>query len=187
MSKLPSMPLFVDAYLADTTHLTLEEHGAYLLLLMAMWRREGSVPDDDTMTARMLGLSPRAWLRLKPRLMPLLCIYGPEGAKSLTQKRLQVEWNKSIENSLRQSEKGKAGAKAKWQQKQLLADGRGNGTRYGRSSAPISNRDISSTSLQDAAREEASNGAAPPAGQDKASEASGVAHLLDTPLMRRTA
>ena len=39
MSKLTSMPFLVDAYIADTTHLSLEEHGAYLLLLFAMWRR----------------------------------------------------------------------------------------------------------------------------------------------------
>ena len=47
MSKAPSMPMYWDAYIADTTHLSTEEHGAYLLLLAAMWRRDGSVPDDD--------------------------------------------------------------------------------------------------------------------------------------------
>ena len=57
MSTAPIMPLFPDAYLADTTHLTTEEHGAYLLLLMAMWRRSGKVPNDDADLARIVGLS----------------------------------------------------------------------------------------------------------------------------------
>jgi uncharacterized protein YdaU (DUF1376 family) len=128
MSKLPSMKFYVDAYMADTTHLTLEEHGAYLLLLMNMWRRNGALASDDAMLARMLGLQPRAWHRLKPRLWPLLTEYGPEGAKMVSQKRLQVEWNKAVENLLRQSQKGKAGAKARYEKDQALRPGRGYGT-----------------------------------------------------------
>jgi len=34
MSKAPTMPMYWDAYIADTTHLTLEQHGA------------GNVPND---------------------------------------------------------------------------------------------------------------------------------------------
>jgi uncharacterized protein YdaU (DUF1376 family) len=85
MSKYPSMPLFIDAYLADTTHLTAEEHGAYLLLLMAMWRRNGSVPNDDHDLARICCVAPKRWSRVKQRLMPFLRLTG---ADELTQKRL---------------------------------------------------------------------------------------------------
>lgn len=66
------MPMYWDAYLADTTHLTTEEHGAYLLLLGAMWRRNGWVPDDDKDNARILGMTTGKWRKVKARLMPFL-------------------------------------------------------------------------------------------------------------------
>lgn len=66
-SAAPAIPLFGDAYLADTFHLTLEEHGAYLKLLMIAWRMEGcALPNDDTRLAQMLGVSKAKWAKLKP-------------------------------------------------------------------------------------------------------------------------
>lgn len=82
------MPMFWDAYLADTTHLSTEEHGAYLLLLGAMWRRNGSVPDNDRDNARILGLTPAKWRQIKGRLAPLLIIDNGQ----ITQKNLQKIW-----------------------------------------------------------------------------------------------
>ncbi len=107
MSKLTSMPFLVDAYIADTTHLSLEEHGAYLLLLFAMWRREGFLPDIDADNARLLGVPVKHWLKLKERLAPFLIVANGR----LTQKRLQHQWNWAVEQRNRQAAKGSKGGK----------------------------------------------------------------------------
>jgi uncharacterized protein YdaU (DUF1376 family) len=96
MSKAPAMPMFWDAYLADTTHLTTEEHGAYLLLLAAMWRRNGSVPDDDKDNARILGLTPAKWRKVKARLVSTVSGFRVENG-SITQEKLQKIWKNTQE------------------------------------------------------------------------------------------
>ncbi len=47
MAALPYMPLYVADYLADTSHLTALEHGAYLILIMNYWQRGKPLPADD--------------------------------------------------------------------------------------------------------------------------------------------
>jgi uncharacterized protein YdaU (DUF1376 family) len=107
MSQAPSLPLFVDAYLADTTHLSTEEHGAYLLLLMAMWRRGGSVPDDDTDNARMVGLPVRKWRQVRARLSPFLVL----GNGEISQKRLRKEWEFVVNRSNAARQNGSLGGR----------------------------------------------------------------------------
>ena len=57
MARFPALPLWTDAYLADTpgpSPETWAHHGLYLILLMAAWRRPNcDLPDDDD------------WLRLQ--------------------------------------------------------------------------------------------------------------------------
>jgi uncharacterized protein YdaU (DUF1376 family) len=70
MSAYPSLPLFTDAFLADTGHLSAQETGAYLLLLMVAWRNEGCrLPDMDEDLAAWARVDMRTWKRLKPRIM----------------------------------------------------------------------------------------------------------------------
>lgn len=69
MAQFPMFPLWTDAYLADTTHLTTFEHGAYLLLLISMWRAKGCrLPDNDKLLARYAGTSLNHWAKAKPTL-----------------------------------------------------------------------------------------------------------------------
>lgn len=77
MAEFPALPFYTDAYLADTRHLTTEEHGAYLLLLLCAWRTRGcALKDDDRFLARTVGVSPQRWRKLKPALMEFFDVSG---------------------------------------------------------------------------------------------------------------
>lgn len=70
MAEHPALPLWTDAYIGDTAHLSLEQHGAYLKLLMFAWRRRDcALPDDDRQLANVVGVSTRQWRKLKPVVM----------------------------------------------------------------------------------------------------------------------
>lgn len=108
----PAIPLFGDAYLADTRHLSLEEHGAYLQLMMIAWRIDGcSLPDDDSRLARMLGVTPKKWAKLKPTVMAFWALEN--GA--WTQKRLTKERRFVAEKS----EQNRAAINARWEANRL--------------------------------------------------------------------
>ena len=70
MAQFPALPLWTDAYLADTGHLSGVESGAYLHLLIAAWRTPTcSLPDDDVRLARWARFNMRIWKRIKPTVM----------------------------------------------------------------------------------------------------------------------
>ena len=103
------MQLYVADYLGDTRHLTTEQHGAYLLLLMAMWRADGVLPADDGKLARMAGLTVARWRKISE---DVLAFFTPcDGG--ITQARLAAELTIANEKSQKRSQSGKAGARAK--------------------------------------------------------------------------
>lgn len=65
MTARPWMPLYVADYLADTSHLSAAESGAYLHLIMHYWLNEG-LPTDDRLLARITKLSPTQWKAVRP-------------------------------------------------------------------------------------------------------------------------
>lgn len=90
MSRKPShLPLFPDAYHRDTTHLTTEEHGAYLLLLMAAWGSDDcSLPNDERRLAALTKLPVARWRKIAPTVLEFWTI----DRGRIRQGRLTKEW-----------------------------------------------------------------------------------------------
>lgn len=109
MSAPPYMKLYIADYHGDTTHLDCREHGAYLLLLMAMWRAGGKLPLDDTKLAKLAKLSRTEWDEIRDTV---LAFFKRRGAV-LTHKRLAAE----LEHYGDVIEKRKTAAKARGQKK----------------------------------------------------------------------
>jgi len=57
-----------DAYTGDTAHLTCEEHGAYLLLILAYYRSEKPLPATDRALSSITKLPMDRWIECKPTL-----------------------------------------------------------------------------------------------------------------------
>jgi uncharacterized protein YdaU (DUF1376 family) len=70
------MQLYTSDYLADTAHLTTEEHGAYLLLLMNYWQRGKPLDNTDGRLAHVARLSAERWQEVEPILAEFFMIEG---------------------------------------------------------------------------------------------------------------
>lgn len=105
----PFMQLYVADYLGDTRHLTTEQHGAYLLLLMTMWRSDGRLPNDDKKLARIASCTPSRWAKIRDEVMEFFVVEGDE----ITNPRLMFELKKASEKSIKRAEAGTKGGRAK--------------------------------------------------------------------------
>lgn len=87
MSSPPYMQFYIGDYLKDTHHLSVTEHGAYLLLLINCWRLGGYLPADDAQLMRLARCNQRQWGLVKETV---LAFFEPT-ENGLTQGRLLRE------------------------------------------------------------------------------------------------
>jgi uncharacterized protein YdaU (DUF1376 family) len=105
----PYMPIYVGDYLADTQHLTATEHGAYLLLLMCMWRAGGVLPNDEMKLSRCAKLTMDKWRRIAPTVLVFFTIDGAE----ISHKRISKELSRYEKTKLARGGAGLLGNRAK--------------------------------------------------------------------------
>lgn len=118
MSAPPFMPFYIADYLGDTQHLSTEQHGAYTLLLFAMWRAGGEISSDPKMLARIVRMSPAKWERTAG---VVLAFFDIENG-TISHGRLSHELEKANKKSIVRSTSGKRGAEAKALKKQKSAE-----------------------------------------------------------------
>jgi uncharacterized protein YdaU (DUF1376 family) len=87
------MPLYIGDYLADTIHLSTEQHGAYLLMLMFYWKN-GPLPNDPATLQQITKLSADAWENQQAVLLNFFTV----GSDRLHQKRADSERAKRQRN-----------------------------------------------------------------------------------------
>lgn len=119
MSNAPFMQLYVADYLADTLHLSTVEHGAYLLILMTMWRHDARLPNDMAKLARIARLSPA---KFKPVWAEISRFFDVDG-DWITNSRLSKEHEKSRKKSEVRATAGRAGGHAKALKDKVVAGG----------------------------------------------------------------
>lgn len=108
MSSSPFMQLYVGDYLADTLDLTTEQHGAYLLLLMTMWRHGAKLPDDPAKLCRVARVSPKRWAGIWSEISRFFACEGG----FITNNRLTKEHQKAVSISQERKTAGSRGGSA---------------------------------------------------------------------------
>ena len=108
MSGTPFMPLWVADFVGDTLDLGAKEIGAYMLILMAMWGRDGYLPNDAKKLQRVARCG-RDWPDVWSSIQHYLVVDGDR----ITQGRLLKELQKVVSKREVNAQSGARGGTAK--------------------------------------------------------------------------
>jgi uncharacterized protein YdaU (DUF1376 family) len=108
MSAQPYMPLWISDFIGDTLELDAKEVGAYMLILMAMWQRGGTLPDDDKKLQRIARVG-REW----PKVWASIEHYFIRKEDMICNKRLSLEATKCATKRQVNKQLGARGGRAK--------------------------------------------------------------------------
>jgi uncharacterized protein YdaU (DUF1376 family) len=101
MAQFPGLMLWTDSWVADTIHLSRDARGAYMDLIIKMWRTPGCrVPNDDAWLAKHMLMTADEVVEV---LRPIIKEFCQNDGHWIFQKRLQKEFLRSHELSARQS------------------------------------------------------------------------------------
>ena len=112
MAALPYMQLYIADYLADTMHLSAEEHGAYLLLMVNYWQTGKPIPKNRL--AKIARLTNERWADVEPSLQEFFCDNGEEWVHL----RIEEDLASVREKLTKKSAAGKASVQARRSRKE---------------------------------------------------------------------
>lgn len=107
------MPLFTGDYLRDTRHLTMAEHGAYLLCLAYCWDQKGPLPLDERRICAIVGARS---VDEQESLRRVITEYFVRMDDGWYNRRMQEEIERSEVVSRARSEAGRKGYQARAKQ-----------------------------------------------------------------------
>lgn len=105
MAALPYIQLYVADYLADTVHLSAEEHGAYLLLIMNYWQTGKPIPQYKLQS--ITKIPNERWTDVERALSEFFEICDD---KIWHHSRIEDDLEKVLSKSTKASKAGKASA-----------------------------------------------------------------------------
>lgn len=112
--KLPYIPFYLKDFWSDPKVMAMsyEQVGMYFKLLAVAWEQQqvGTLPCDDTVLAKYLGLLKEYWLIHRDTVMAAFCF---EGGRWF-QKRMVTEYEKIHSVTQKRSDAGKKGNESRW-------------------------------------------------------------------------